>query len=201
MPSKTAICNMALSMLGVGKQITALDTDRSSEGNNFRLFYDTVRDQVLSDFPWPFATRRVSLGLVEENPNDEWGYSYRYPSDCLRILRISSGTRTDSRQSRISYEIGGDDTFTLLYCDLDEATIKYISRIDDTARYPAPFVLALAAKLALHSASIVTGGDPFKLSNTLDQFYLAQVRAAAKNVGNEEQPDEEVFSEFTRARE
>src|SRR5665648_440114 len=97
MSSATEICNMALGHLASGKEIANLETERSAEAIACRRFFDSARDAVLRDFSWPFATKIKALSLIEEDPNSEWAYSYRYPTDCLNFRRILSGTRTDTR--------------------------------------------------------------------------------------------------------
>lgn len=87
MSSSTEISNMALSHLAISREIAALDTERSQEAQACRRFYETVRKTVLRDYPWPFATKFATLALVEDDPNSEWDFSYRYPSDCLNARR------------------------------------------------------------------------------------------------------------------
>lgn len=106
--SKTEIVNIALAHLGVGSEISNLDTDQSTEANAMRRFYESAKDEVLRDLNWPFTTVFASLALVEEDPTDEWSYSYRYPSDALKIRRVLSGLRNDTRQSRVPYKLGQD---------------------------------------------------------------------------------------------
>src|SRR5688572_11149621 len=110
MASETEIANLALSHLGVGKEIANLETERSQEAVACRRFYDTARDATLRDFSWPFATKIAVLGLIEADPNDEWDYSYRYPSDCLQLRRILSGVRNDTRDSRVPFKLAHDDS-------------------------------------------------------------------------------------------
>src|SRR3990167_2163908 len=135
MPSEVEICNMALGHLGVGKEIANLETEKSTEASLCRRFYANTRDEALRDFPWPFATKLAALGLIEEDPNDEWGFSYRYPSDCLRLRRLLSGLRNDTRQSRAPYKIGKDDQGRLLFADLEDAEAEYTARITDPALF------------------------------------------------------------------
>lgn len=55
---------MALAHLGVTEGISNLSTERSPQGIYCRLFYLTVIQQVLSEIPWPFATKVANLSLV-----------------------------------------------------------------------------------------------------------------------------------------
>ncbi len=198
--SKTEIANLALSHLGIGKEIGNIDTEKSSEASAIRRFFDIARDQALRDFWWPFAKRYTALGLVEESPNDEWGYSYRYPSDALAIRKVLSGIRNDTRQSRVTYEIASDDNGRLIYTDEEDANIKYTALITDVAHYPSDFVQALALRLASYTAPRLTDGDPFGLRETTLRLYIAELGFARSNAVNEEQPDEEPASEYIRFR-
>src|SRR5512139_3149699 len=96
--TRIQICNLALKRLRNGRTITSL-SEQTAEGRACNDVYDYCRQTVLSDRSWPFAVRDTTLALVEEDPNDEWYYSYRVPSDCLRLDRLMSGeaTQTDLR--------------------------------------------------------------------------------------------------------
>lgn len=200
MASSTEICNLALSHLGVGKEISDLDTDQSSEGSLCRRFYETTRDAVLRDFPWPFATRILALGLVESDPNDEWDYSYRYPSDCLKLRRILSGQRQDTNGTRVAYKITRDDTGRLVYTDEENAEAEYTMLNDDPNQYPPDFILALSFRLAFYIAPALTGGDPYNLQQRMLNMYQSEISQASANSVNEEQMDIEPYSEFERSR-
>ena len=105
---KIQIFNLALSHLGVG--LTVSDVNESSEAAQVcRTFFDTTRDIVLKDHNWSFSTKFVDLVKEEDDPTSEYKFSYRYPGDCLQIRKILSGTRNDSRQTRIHYKITHDD--------------------------------------------------------------------------------------------
>jgi hypothetical protein len=96
---KVSICNVALSHLANSTEIQDLDAEPSKEAQACRRLFDLTRDEVLRDFPWPFATASAALTLFASNPNTEWGYSYRMPAGKLFFRRILSGVRNDSRQS------------------------------------------------------------------------------------------------------
>lgn len=136
--SQVAICNLALHHLATGKQITSL-TEKSEEARVCNVFYDQVKDEVLRDFAWPFATVTVTLELVQQQPTFEWGYSYRMPSDCLAARRILNGTlavgpfpntfnplgpyptplgRVLTAQTRIPYRVMADASGGLIYTDI-----------------------------------------------------------------------------------
>lgn len=200
MATETEISNLALSHLGIGKEIQNLETEQSAEASACRRYFETNRQATLRDFDWPFARRRVTLGLIESNPNSEWGYSYRYPSDALRLMRISSGLRQDTRGSRVPYVIESDETGRVLYSDENPANIVYISNILNTDLFPIDFVLALSYRLAFFIAPRITGGDPFGLGKKSFELYNRELDRARVNAMNEEQVDFPVESEYIRVR-
>lgn len=201
MSSKTEICNLAISHLGVGKTIADVDTEQSEEALICRRYYSIVRDMTLSDFSWPFATKFATLALVTERPNNEWAYSYRYPDDCISITRILSGVRNDNRQSRISYKILRDNTGLLIYTDQVSAQIEYTAETDDPTFYPADYIMALSLRLASYIAAKITKGDPFGMGQKVLAMYYQEISRAQASAANEEQPDQRPDSEFIRIRE
>lgn len=198
--SSTQIANFAIGHIGIAKQIANLESDTSREALACRLFYTTALEKVLGDFNWPFATKFISLGLVEENPIREWAYSYRYPSDCLNLRRILSGVRNDNRQSIIPFRVGQDDTGALIYTDAEDAEMEYTVRVTDTARFSPNFSIALSYLLASYIVPMIVGSDRFKMIPGLLQLYDAELRNAQAGALNEQQDEQLPESEFIRAR-
>jgi len=198
--SETVIANLALAHLGNKDAIGTLETDTSREAEVCRTFYDTARDELLRVFPWPFATKFAELTEVEEDPTDEWAYSYRYPSDCVYVRRIFSGERNDDKSSRIAYKIGADGSGRLIYCDQDDAELEYTFRNEDTTDYPDDFTMTLSYRLAAYMAPQLTQGDPFGLRDFCYKKYLEALMTATSGAYMEEQPDEPPESEFITGR-
>lgn len=189
---------MALGHLGHGKEVTSV-TDSSEEAAACRRFYDNALEEVLRAFPWPFATKIEALGLIEEDPNDEWAYSYQVPSDCLAMRRILSGVRQDTRDTRVPYRHVYGTTGGLIYTDTEDAELEYTARVTDPSRFAPDFAQALAAKLAVYIAPRVATDDPTKRQEAA-QIYNALIADARSTALNEEQADVESDSEFVRTR-
>lgn len=201
MASKTEICNMAISHLGMGKAIANVDTEQSQEAAVCRVFYATALKAVLKDFRWPFATKYADLSLVSElGDTDEYTYSYRYPSDCIDMRKILSGIRNDNRDSVVIYKIISDSAGQLIYTDMENARAEYTYYADDPALYSAHFVLGLSYRLAVYIAPRITSGDPYGLAKKSLDFYGLEISRAKTSAINEEQPDPPIASEFERAR-
>lgn len=196
------ICTLALSHLGVSIEINNLETEKSKEAQACRRFYATTRDEVLRDFSWPFAKVIEALALVEEDPNTEWGFSYRYPSGCLKVRRVlnGSGVRVDTEDTRVPFTEGRDTTGLLIFTDQEDAEVEYTMRETDTERYPADFVDTLSLLLASKIGPRVAGGDQFKLADRALKLYAWRKAVAEANAANEEQVDKDGPSGFERAR-
>jgi hypothetical protein len=200
MTAKIDICNFALGHLAVSAEIADLDVEQSKEAQACRRFFDVTRDEVLRDFPWPFATSMGNLALVASNPTTEWGYSYRMPSGVLTFRRILSGVRNDTRASRIKYRLAQDATGDLIYTDRASAQGEWTTQITNTERFRPDFVMALSFLLAHRIGPRVAGGDQFKLSDRALQNYYLEIGKARANAANEEQTDDAPDSEFVSAR-
>lgn len=192
---------MALSNLGLGKEIGNADTENSAEARAFRRFFETARDATLRDFDWPFATKFVDLGLIETGPTDEWGYSYQYPSDCLKFRRIPSGTRIDTTNTAVKFRIARGDSGQIILTDQQDAEGEYTVLVEAIEEWAPDFVLALSWRLAIYMAPRITGGDPFKLRESAAKMYAYQLALAQNNAGNEERLDTPPESEFISGRE
>jgi hypothetical protein len=201
MSSKTEIANMALSHIGIGKDVANLDTEKSQEATACRRFYPVSLRTTLRDVPWPFATSRRTLALITEDPNDDWDFSYRYPSDCLFIRRILSGIRNDTQQSRAQFKIEQAGGGKVLFTDVEDAIAEYTIVTEDTSLFPPDFELALSLRLAVYIAPRLTAGDPFKLQSQVMQLYRIEIAKANASAINEGQPDENPDAELIRSRE
>lgn len=193
--SKVEIWNQAISHLGEGKEVQS-ENEASGEAAACRRYYDLALKSTLRGFTWPFATKFAALSLVEEleGDEDEWAYSYQYPSDGLLIRRVLSGDRTDNRQSIVEYKIVGDKVYT----DLEDAWIEYTFYESNHGKYPDDFVLALSFKLALLIARRL--GAEENVIQDIRGSYMFALSEAKSQAATEEHSDEEDTSEFERAR-
>jgi len=79
--SETAICNQALSWLGAGR-ILSLD-DGTELSDLCKDNYEPLRDAVLEEARWTFATKRYEFLPMAEEP--AYGYSTQFliPTEVL----------------------------------------------------------------------------------------------------------------------
>lgn len=203
MASQLDICHMALGHLGVTKRLTSIN-DATEAARACALFYDPCRDEVMRAFPWPFATIKATLTLVEDLTADstaEWGYSYRYPTDCLRFLRIRSGYgRQETNATQVRYRVIRDTTGSLILTDQEDAIGEYVQQTTDPTDFAPDFVTAFSYRLAGAIAPAVTSGDPNRLGLRAFQLYDLAIRQAWANSLNEQSPDVNEQSGFLSAR-
>lgn len=201
MSTKTEILNMALGHLAISKLVANFDTEESVEARMGRLWFDIARDNSLGDFKWSFTTVIEALALIEEEPNTEWGFEYQYPSNCLKLRRVLSGIRNDSRQTRIPYRITRGASGRVIWVDTEDAQIEFTVRVPDPQTYSSFFTMAFSLYLAHLMAPTLTAGDRNKLGKRALDLFAWEITRAQANDANEQQDEEEVESEFIRARE
>lgn len=201
MSSFTEMAQMALGHIGTGKTISDVDTEESEEARALRTFKEVALKRTMRAVPWSFLTKIADMELVEEDPNDEWAYSYRVPSDCLLFRKVQSGIRNESRQSRAPFRIASDSSGQLIFTDMEDGIGEYTAYVDDPTIYPPDFVMAFTYYWAFLVAARLTKGDPFKLGQRCYQLYEIEIANAIANMMNEQQPDELPDSEFIRSRE
>jgi hypothetical protein len=199
MSSKMQIWNMALSHLGISKEV-ASETEQTIEAKACRRFYETTVKNVLKDHSWPFASKIATLNLIETSPNTEWAYSYRYPTDCLFFRRILSGNRNDTPATKVAYAISQDASAGVIFTDATNAVAEYTRNITDESFFPSDFETAVSYRLANYIAARVTAGDPFGLAKMAFQNYQIELSRAVANSFNEDQSVELQDTESVNAR-
>jgi len=199
MASVIEICNIALSRIGNNRTINSLQ-EQSKEAGRCDLHFDSALEEVLSDFDWNFATKRVALADTGNAPPN-WQFAYRYPTDCLRITSIIvPGVRNPPERMRIEYQVGSDSEGTgrLIYTDHPDAWLQYVGKVTDPNMFDALFRSALSWKLA-SEIGMPLASAPNLVQNALT-MYSQIIRSAGSHSMNESQEPVEPESEFTSAR-
>lgn len=174
MASEVEIVNNALLMLG-DKQISTLD-DPTDSARLAKAFYPDVRNDVLSDFPWNFAVKRVKLAKLATSPLWEFKNAYQLPVDVLRVL--------DTDNSKPWKREGNQ-----ILSDADPMSIKYIAKIEDPEAFTPRFREVLAVRLASKIAFPLT--KKASLGQELFNLYLAQLQDA-KSLDSQEGTQDQI---------
>ena len=173
MSSFTAIANRALSLLGQNPIVSLEDKTPAAEEINRVMPF--VLDSVFRMHPWNCLVVRKSLAPTNDLPVYEYDYQYNLPSDCLRLLDVS--TETDSR-----YTVEGRRILTNAG---PEIFIRYVAESLDPNQYDGLLREALAAYLAATICERITQSNN---KRDLANMELDKALAHAKRVDAQENP-------------
>ena len=178
------ICNLALNFLGKG--IIKSLSENTELARTCKLHYDRYRRILLKDYSWEFAERTMKLEPVEDFGDNVkgWDYVYRYPDDCLQVLKIydSDDRRKDDKRENffvqtVDYRLGTK----VICCNLENAYMDYVSNEEDCNYFSEEFVEALAHYLAYGMAQALTGSEAkaqTELQYMQTALYQAKLRTA-----------------------
>jgi len=161
--TETSICNSALTKIGAGRIISLDDT--SERAKLLKEQYPLLRDALLYEHPWNFATARIEVAPLVAAPEYEFDFQYQLPSDCLRVYG------TDMPKDW-PWKVEG----TKLLCNSSTLIIKYIKRVTDTSQFSSEFAEVLAWRIASEIAYSVTQSS--SLRDSADAKYERALRQA-----------------------
>lgn len=150
------------------------------------MWYPIARNTILEAHPWGFATERVQLALLANNPG--WTkYRYALPSQCLRVIGIypqSDDLRFWPYEKQ--FEVArADDGSTVIDTDVEAAWSRCIMVVENPTQQPPIFTDALAWLLASYLAGPVMRGDTgVQVANAMYKIHvtvLAQAKQADAN--------------------
>lgn len=122
MPSKSAIINSALHLIGEPESATPL-TDNSEWVARIRNRYDEKVQLAFEKHPWNFCSKVSALSASEPTP-EGWAYGFNKPAGCWRIIKVT-GSERDMRPDgpSIMYE----DRAGRILTDAASTYLKHIS--------------------------------------------------------------------------
>lgn len=200
--SKAKIFNLALGALLLQRQISDTDNDASNEAAVLNTHWDAAFNSTLQDMDLDSTSTQAILALIEEDPTDDWGYAYTYPSDCVFLRRIQSSVRIDSRSTHIEKRIAIHEGQKVIFTDQTDAVAEYISNDVPISSLSASVGLAIAYQLAILSSPLIVGKGAQKLRDDLEKRYIVLKADAQKQdrAENFNFVDEDIDSEFVQAR-
>ena len=146
--SKVQIVNKALTYLGANR-ITSLSDETLEAQSASNMYEDSLRS-ILSECCWKFATKRVLLNKLNEEPayiENGMAYYFQLPSDLVEIFGVMNDEAVWDREAK------------KIISNQSEFGIKYVYFCDDTALYPSYFVDAFAIKLAADMCYELTNSE------------------------------------------
>lgn len=156
------VCNLALSKLGEAP-IPALDANASPPSRLCYMHYHPVRREVLCANRWSFAERLVTLTSAEEADGTH-SIAHTLPTDCLRVLEVSSPGWTLRGRS--------------IYCPSRSVRVLYITDAEEVTEFDPLFIEALAVRLAFKLCIPLTAGTTAR-QNLLEEYQRIALPQAA----------------------
>lgn len=167
MTSVVQIANEALQLIGE-TSIYSLDSE-STQAQEVKLVWPSVRDDVLRSYAWNCATKRAKLIRLSETPSYGYKYSYQLPSDYMQLIEEENDSEFIREQDK-------------LITNSDSISIKYIYRESDTTKYDPNLVKVMVYSLAVRLAHTITGSVSLseRLEQRLEVYYRRAMSADAK---------------------
>jgi len=181
MASEVSICNQALGWLGANL-ITSLD-DETTEAVLCKANYSHLRDAVLEEADWTFATRRFKLVKSPNEPVYGYANKFQIPNDALRL--ISATNREDNRNDTDEFDWRREENFILA----NDAVVysKIVVRITDPKRFSFMFIQALAYRIAAELATPLT--ESRTKEEKMQQMYEHRINKAKASDGSQGKSD------------
>lgn len=180
MASMVEIWNLALNLVG-GAAVTD-PLENSTEADLCRLHYPFALDFVLESQDWNFAVKRQEVAEAS-NVEPVFGFdsSFKVPADAVRVAEVWDNKRGDQNtrytNNTLQWQQEGE------YISANTSTqvwVRYIARIEDTARFSSSFSMALATYLASRLAIPIAANRTLK-TDLLGEYNLLLNEAAANN--------------------
>lgn len=193
--SEVSICNSALAKIGV-PPITSFG-DGTTQSDLCSRQYATLRDEVLEERAWTFATGRQSL--LPDATDPAWGFGNRFliPTTWLRLLFVTNVIATPGNQKNnppLDWKREGQ----YILADVDTVHCKYVQQIADTSLMSTAFRECLAYRIAADFAI------PLKKSNSLMtnmmQLYQDKLIKAGLTDGAQGRREEKYTGSFVLRR-
>jgi hypothetical protein len=181
MASAVDIVNIALARLGDSATVTSIDPpEGSAQAEQAKRFYPIARDTLLELHPWNFATKRISLAVTSDVAPDTWQFTYSLPANYIRALAVYP-EETNSEADQQPFIIETNELGQLvLFTNVENATLKYISLITDTTKFTPLFVNTLSFMLASFMAgSLIKGDMGIKIADTMYNKAMQMMNVAA----------------------
>ena len=189
MASDVSICNLALGHLGDEATVTSIDPAEGSQQAEHCQRYNTV----LESHEWGIATRRralVELSIADEDMPAGWTHAYAKPNGCLRMLSVLSPYAagqtvfnlppapdrvvvSSEEQGEEFIEEVLEDGQAVLYTNASEAVGRFIELVEDTTKYSALMVNAIARLLAsMLAGPIIKGTEGMRVGAAQLKQYM-----------------------------
>lgn len=180
--SALALCSRALLKIGAAT-ISSFD-EGTAEAEVAANLYPSVRDALLSAFPWSFATAQAKLPRLAAAPSADFANAFQLPPDFLRALSAGTGGQGRGAVYRI--------VENRLHTDAAEVVLTYVFRPSESI-FPPFFDSALIGRLAAEFCIPLTENT----SRAELLFKLAEQEMRAARLTDSQQDTPPAFQDFS----
>lgn len=191
MASDVDIVNRALQRIG-SRRIGNLATDTSREAIESRTLYPLVRDAELRMNCWRFSIKRAQISNTGVAPLFGRSFQYPLPADYIRKCPLDPKLKP----------YPDDVLFEGIYIMTDDPGpfhLRYVSNTVSPERYDPLFVEALAARLAMELAPILSQAETTEMDR-YENAYIFHVKSAKAQNGIEIGPTESEVDQWETVR-
>lgn len=183
---------MALGYVGISDRIESFE-DRCPVAALCKTYYNPVRQQLLSEFPWNFAASFCALSQLDLTHPD-YSFVYAYPKTALRINRIAGKTENNAPCKNARFKTARAENETaIIATDVFTAFAFYTHDMTNTKDFPMPFAEALSLRLASSIICSVTGAGSLSARGQLIQIAENAVIKAQILDANQNREAQEAF--------
>lgn len=189
MASVVSICNLALNLIGQ-RSITSL-SENTNASRACNLIYDTIRDSVLRDNNWNFASITEELTLLSNETIPGWDFIYVYPVKSLAVRKIiQEGDTEDQLPHPYSTPLAPTSKQRCIATNVEYAYAEYTYQVTDPNLYDGTFIDALSFRLASSLAQSIAGNAQLSQQlltayrNIVDQAKLSNAREGSPKRNN-----------------
>ncbi len=180
--SSIALCSRAL--LKIGANTIASFKEGTVEAEVAANLYPSVRDAMLSAYPWSFASCQTALAQLAATPVADYTTAYQLPADFLRAL--SAGINGHGRG--IDYRVAENR----LHTNSSGVVLSYIFRPDES-EFPPFFDQSLIARLAAEFCVPITEST----SRSESLYKLAEIEFRNAKMIDSQQDSPGRIEDFT----
>jgi hypothetical protein len=182
--SDVQIAKLALSHIGDRYDITSL-SEATPEAEQVNLIYADVRDALLREHPWTFATRYYTPAALSGTAPAGWEYMYAYPPTGLKIIKLVNPL--DPRGERLEplpFAIArNSDDIKVIMSNEADPEFEYTQQITVATEFDAIFDMAFSWRLAEHLAMPLTGDG--QIADKMERKSRMVVEQAKMDDANE----------------
>lgn len=193
MATLVSIWNLALSHLGNKAGLSsASEPYASREAELCGQFWPIARQFAITKCKPSWARRRASAGLLDlgDDQPTQWLYTYSKPADCLELIGVyePEATLDEERQPcRVeTWRNSSDEDFDVIYCNVENAVVRWLVDEDDTDRYSPAFANGVSYLLAAYLAGpIIKGGPGMQVSEALEKKAISYLMLSETSDANQ----------------